>query len=186
MWVAMIGISRLIAALFFDARMLKVAAMYRERDVARWVLRGFWFQKVLRFNWRVPWPVHPTTQISDPINIVFEPEDLGNFQSPGCYFQAFAARIVLKKGVRIAPNVGLITANHQPGSLEEHQAGQDIVIGERSWIGMNAVILPGVTLGPDTIVGAGTVVTRSFPEGGVVLTGVAGTVRRRIGAGRDE
>lgn len=37
---------------------------------------------------------------------------------------------------------------------------------------MNAVILPGVHLGDHTIVGAGSVVTRSFPEGNIIIAGV--------------
>jgi acetyltransferase-like isoleucine patch superfamily enzyme len=50
--------------------------------------------------------------------------------------------------------------------------GKDIHLGEKCWIGMNAVILPGVVLGPGTVVGAGAVVTKSFPEGHVVLAGI--------------
>lgn len=39
-------------------------------------------------------------------------------------------------------------------------------------MGMNAVILPGVTLGPHTSVGAGAVVTKSFPEGYCIVAGI--------------
>lgn len=46
------------------------------------------------------------------------------------------------------------------------------MIGRNCWIGMNAVILPGVKLGDYTIVGAGAVVTHSFPEGYCVIGGV--------------
>jgi acetyltransferase-like isoleucine patch superfamily enzyme len=49
--------------------------------------------------------------------------------------------------------------------------GKDVVIGNKCWIGMNAMILPGVHLGDNTIVGAGSVVTKSFPEGNVVIAG---------------
>jgi acetyltransferase-like isoleucine patch superfamily enzyme len=45
-------------------------------------------------------------------------------------------------------------------------------IGERCWLGMNAIILPGVTLGPYTVVAAGAVVTRSFHEGHCILMGM--------------
>ena len=47
-----------------------------------------------------------------------------------------------------------------------------IVIGDYSWIGMNSIITAGVTLGTRTIVAAGAVVTKSFPDGFVVLAGV--------------
>ncbi len=46
-----------------------------------------------------------------------------------------------------------------------------IQIGDRSFVGFNSIILPGVTLGENTIVGAGSVVTKSFPEGHVVIAG---------------
>ena len=46
-----------------------------------------------------------------------------------------------------------------------------ITIGDSCFIGMNSILLPGVELGDHTIVGAGSVVTNSFPEGNVVIAG---------------
>jgi acetyltransferase-like isoleucine patch superfamily enzyme len=43
-----------------------------------------------------------------------------------------------------------------------------IIIGDNVFIGINAIILPGVTLGPNTVVGAGSVVTKSFSGNGVI------------------
>ena len=48
---------------------------------------------------------------------------------------------------------------------------RDVIIGEKCWIGMNCVVLPGVTLGDHTIVGAGAVVTKSFKDGYCVIAG---------------
>ena len=45
----------------------------------------------------------------------------------------------------------------------------DIVIGKGSWIGANAIIFPGVTLGKCCVVGAGSVVTKSFPDYSVII-----------------
>lgn len=67
--------------------------------------------------------------------------------------------------------MGLITTNHKKENLDEHEKGKNIVIGEKCWIGMNAVLLPGVVLGDNTIVGAGSVVTKSFPQGSCVIAG---------------
>ena len=46
-----------------------------------------------------------------------------------------------------------------------------IVIGDHCFIGANSILLPGVRLGERTIVGAGSVVTKSFPQGNVVIAG---------------
>lgn len=83
-----------------------------------WVIQGIWFQKILRFNSRVPFPVNPTIKISNHNNLILHPNDLNNMQSPGCYFQNFAARIVIGYGSDIAPNMGIITANHDPYNLD--------------------------------------------------------------------
>jgi acetyltransferase-like isoleucine patch superfamily enzyme len=53
-------------------------------------------------------------------------------------------------------------------------------IGSRSWIGANAIILPGVELGPETIVGAGSIVTESFPQGRVVIAGNPARIIRTL------
>ena len=108
--------------------------------------------------------------------IVFHPDDLNNFQTTGSYFQNLGADISIGRGTYIAPNVGIITTNHQQGSLAVHAAGEDVRIGNECWIGMNAVILPGVILGPHTVVGAGAVVTKSFADGHCVLAGVPARV----------
>lgn len=48
---------------------------------------------------------------------------------------------------------------------------REVRIGDYCWIGMNVVILPGVVLGTRTIVGAGSIVTKSFPDGYCILAG---------------
>lgn len=72
--------------------------------------------------------------------------------------------------VRIATNVGLLTSNHD---LYDHRKThlRSIKIGDYSWVGMNSIITAGVVLGTRTIVGAGSVVTKSFPEGFCVIAG---------------
>lgn len=119
---------------------------------------------------QAPWPVDPRTTVVHSSNICFDFDDLNIFQSPGCYFQAHG-KIVIGKGTWVAPNVGLITSNHNLSDLNLHSEPQDIVIGEKCWIGMNSMILPGVNLGSGTIVGAGSVVTHSFIEGNCIIVG---------------
>lgn len=87
----------------------------------------------------------------------------------GNYIQG-GGKLIVGKYVRFATNVGVITANHNVYNHQEHISGV-VEIGDYSWIGMNSVILPNVKLGPRTIVGAGSVVTKSFPEGYCVIGG---------------
>jgi hypothetical protein len=143
-----------------------------------WALRALWVRNILRLARPMPWPVALSCTISKAENISFHLDNLDNFQSPGTYFQNFNGHIYLGQGTYIAPNVGMITANHKIGALDEYEPGRDIIIGKRCWIGMNAVILPGVTLGSDTIVAAGAVVTKSFPEGGFVIGGIPAKIIR--------
>ncbi|WP_256646948.1 acyltransferase [Thermomonas paludicola] len=137
-----------------------------------WAIRSAWSKNILRLGRPMPWPTALTCTISNPSNIVFHPDDLNNFQSPGVYLQNFSAKIVIGRGTYIAPNVGIITSNHDLLDLDSHVAGQDVVLGERCWIGMGAVILPGVRLGAGSIVAAGAVVNKSYPDGGLLLAGV--------------
>jgi len=54
----------------------------------------------------------------------------------------------------IAPNVGLINANHDPWNLDRHVDGAPIALGYHWYIVMSAAILPGVELGERTMLGA--------------------------------
>lgn len=130
-------------------------------------------------NVGVPWPVSGETTVIAPENITFDSEDLRNFQMPGNYFQAIDAHLTIGKGTWIASNIGLITSNHAIHNPKVRGKAGDINIGENCWIGMNSVILPGVTLGNHTIVGAGSVVTKSF-EGNCVIAGNPAKIIRHI------
>ncbi len=172
-----IAVMRLIAPLFFDRRYLRGRHFDNTSLGWTWAFRSIWWQKIIGLNRAVPWPVAPFNRVSQPQNIQFHPDDLNNFQMFGCYFQATSdGKIVIGNGCYIAPNVGLITANHDPCDPDRHLPSADIHLGERCWIGMNSMILPGVTLGPHTVVAAGAVVTRSFPDGYCVLGGVPAQV----------
>jgi hypothetical protein len=136
-----------------------------------WGFRAIWQRNILRLGPPHQFPVGLSCTISNATNLDFHPDDLNNFQSPGTYIQNFSGFITFGRGCYIGPNVGIITANHDPVDPEFHLAGKNVVIGDKCWVGMNSVILPGVVLGPGTTVGAGSVVTRSFPDGNCIITG---------------
>lgn len=135
-----------------------------------WVIRDGKSCRREQVNSRCPFPVSAGSRVVGAANIDFHPDDLNNFQHFGCYFQG-KGNIKIGKGTYIAPNVGIITANHNIDDLDKHDTPKDVTIGDCCWIGMNSMILPGVELGPHTVVGAGAVVTKSFPEGFCVIAG---------------
>lgn len=81
------------------------------------------------------------------------------------------------------PNVTVATAGHpiRPDLRQQGlQYNMPVRIGRNCWIGTGAVILPGVTIGDDTVIGAGSVVTKDIPAG-VVAVGNPCRVLREIG-----
>ena len=83
----------------------------------------------------------------------------------------------------IGPNVTLATAGHPiwPELREKaYQFNCDIHIGRNCWLGAGVIVLPGITIGDHTVVGAGSVVTRDLPAN-VVAVGNPCRVLREIG-----
>lgn len=114
------------------------------------------------------WPVHFTSLVSNPNNIYCGIETCPGY-SPGNYIQAMG-KIYIGDYTQIAPNVGIISANHDIYDNSRHLI-KEVRIGKYCWIGMGAIIMPGVVLGDFTIVGAGAIVTKSFEDGFCVIGG---------------
>ena len=81
------------------------------------------------------------------------------------------AKVKIGDNCLIAPQVGIYAATH-PVLLEERMTGleyaKDIVIGNNCWLGGHSTICPGVTLGNNVIVAAGSVVTKSFGDNVII------------------
>ena len=77
-------------------------------------------------------------------------------------------KIEIGDNVMIGPNVSIITAGHPVSPkcrLKGLQYNADVKIGNNVWIGAGVNVLPGVTIGDNCVIGAGSVVTRDIPAG---------------------
>ena len=92
------------------------------------------------------------------------------------------APVTIGDNVLLAPNVSLFTAGHALHPVpraEEWEFARPITLGNNVWLGGNVVVLPGVSIGDNTVVGAGSVVTRDLPAN-VVAVGNPCRVLREI------
>ena len=98
---------------------------------------------------------------------------LGNHSDSG-YMCEVHGQVQIGDHVMMAPRVRVYTVNHKttaidvPMDLQGNEHPKPVEIGDDCWIGDGAIILPGSKIGPHSIVGAGAVVTRSFPAYSVV------------------
>ena len=77
------------------------------------------------------------------------------------------AKVTIGDNCQLAPNVAIYTAGHplHPVSRNSlYEYGISVTIGDNVWIGGNSVILPGVHIGSNTVIGAGSVVTKDIPD----------------------
>jgi maltose O-acetyltransferase len=90
------------------------------------------------------------------------------------------ATITIGDDVQIGPNVQLLTPTH-PVEPDERRArlesARPIVIGDNVWLGGGVIVLPGVTIGANSVVGAGAVVTADLPNNVVSVGNPARIVR---------
>lgn len=93
------------------------------------------------------------------------------------------AKVSIGSNVFLAPYVGLYTAGH-PLDVARRNEGLEyarpVTVGDNVWIGAGASVLPGVAIGGDTVIGAGSVVTKDIPSG-VLAVGNPCRVIREIG-----
>jgi len=137
---------------------------------------NFIFQKVFRINAEVPFMVHYTSTVSRTVilgkNVARSFANCG-----GCYIQGINYVYIGDDSI-FAPGIKIISANHKKNNLDLHDKSiSPVRIGRNCWIGTNAIILPGVQIGDNVIIGAGSVVTKSFPSNVVIAGNPAKVIR---------
>lgn len=141
-------------------------------------LRGLGYRLVLRrmgagvyFDARVyikfPWLVEIGSRVSFNRGVEIYP----SFQT--------GHGVVIGNDVRIGPHARFLAAGHDVDDPGFRETGGTIVIGDGSWIGAAALVLPGVRVGDGAVVAAGSVVTRDVPDRAVVAGSPARVLRYR-------
>lgn len=89
------------------------------------------------------------------------------FMNYGCVLLD-VCEIRIGEQTQIGPGVQIYAADHPRDAASRREGvefGRPVTIGANVWIGGQAIILPGVTIGDDAIIGAGSVITRDVPDG---------------------
>ncbi len=103
----------------------------------------------------------------------------GVFINACCHFQDHGG-VTLGDGCQIGHNVVFATLNHElPAERRGVTRPAPIVLGKKVWVGSNATILQGVTIGDNAVVAAGAVVTKDVPAN-TIVGGVPARVIKRI------
>lgn len=77
------------------------------------------------------------------------------------------ATVTIGDNCQLAPNVSIYTAGHpiHPDTRNsQYEYGKPVTIGDNVWIGGNSVLCPGVRVGSNVVIGAGSVVTKDLPD----------------------
>lgn len=98
-------------------------------------------------------------------------------------------KVTFGDNVFIAPDCGFYTAGH-PFDIEQRNSGLEyafpIHIGNNVWIGGHTTVLPGVTIGDGTVIGAGSVVTKDIPSGVLAAGNPCKVIRKLTPADKEK
>lgn len=134
------------------------------------IVVNFIFQRIFRINSKVTFPVHFTSRVIgfNNIDLIKDSNTVGSFcLSNNCYIQAIQG-IEIGENFLFAPGTTIISVNHGVNNEFKNSKTKPIKIGDNVWLGANVTILPEVELGNNVVVGAGSVVTKSFAENSII------------------
>ena len=107
----------------------------------------------------------------------------GVYWGGGCMHAMEGTKIEIGENCMLSHDIDLRSGDGHPIYFEDknlrYNRGGDIVIGKHVWIGIRAQILKGVTIGDNCIIGASSVVNKSFYEEGCIIAGYPATVIKR-------
>ena len=91
------------------------------------------------------------------------------------------AKVIIGNNCMLAPNVAIYTAGHpvHPDTRNTlYEYGIEVTIGDNAWIGGNSVICPGVHIGSNCVIGAGSVVTKDIPDWSIAAGNPCKVIRK--------
>ena len=159
------------AASHFDGRLMRQLRKWSLEIAVGIKLPGLFIDPAVRFD--------SLDNLKIGKNVSFHPWSL--FSASG--------GLTIGDNVSIGHRCSILTTEHQfedPAVLIKFQPVTflPVVIGDDVWIGAGVIILAGVTLGSRTVVAAGAVVTKSFPDGNVVIGGVPAKILKSLAVGK--
>jgi acetyltransferase-like isoleucine patch superfamily enzyme len=95
----------------------------------------------------------------------------GTFINREVYLEAVAP-ISIGRDCQFGPQVMIVTSHHETlpdGRIAKVPQGRAVRIGDRAWLGARVLVLPGVTIGEDVVIGAGSVVTKDCVKPGTYV-----------------
>jgi len=136
---------------------------------------NFIFQRFFGISRRFRYQIHFTSKVTAPSGVVIKGSEFELYKclalNGGILIQG-SNGVDIDSSTLIAPGVKIISGNHDLHNFTTKAIfARKIEIRQHCWIGANSIILPGVILKKGTIVGAGSVVTKSFDDESIVIAG---------------
>ncbi|RMA58950.1 acyltransferase [Ulvibacter antarcticus] len=155
---------------------------YYATGLGTYIVNSF-YKVILRINAPADFLCHFTSRVNSPKKIKFIGSDLSSqylsmATSGGCYYQALNG-IVIGEGTIWSYNCCFVSANHSFLNLTKHTETEPIRIGERVWLGANCVVLPSVSIGDYSIIGASSLVSKDIPEYTIAVGNPARVIAKR-------
>ena len=157
------GLKNLIKKNIHVKRYLRFKDVYSE-CTSLW--KYVWYQLFPSFKENKYWPVHERSEVRGRI-LIGKGSRVGH--RPGCVIQG-RGKVFVGDYAEIGPNCMIVSGNHDFYN-QRNVVRKETIIGDYCWLASSSIVLAGVVLGPRTIVGAGSVVTKSFPDGFCVIAG---------------
>lgn len=91
------------------------------------------------------------------------------------------AKIKIGDNCQFAPNVAIYTAGHPVHPVTRntlYEYGKEVTIGDNVWLGGNTVVCPGVHIGNNVVIGAGSVVTKDIPDWSIAAGNPCRVIRK--------